>query len=247
MSNSQPTFVLVHGAFAGGWYWRWVTPLLRSACYDVVVQTLTGLGERSHLASPEIDLETHIEDVLQVFRYEDLRDTVLVGHSYGGMIVAGVADRLPDRVRSLVFFDSDVPRDGDTSVPPERHAARIERAQMEGDGWRVPPPRGFIEAQLADLPEPTRQWIGERMSRHPLQTWLDPIRLTGAAAGIPTTYIRCTVGYDPDDLDTRRQDARIRGEPSWQYRELDATHMALITHPAEVTALLIEAALGFSS
>jgi hypothetical protein len=77
---------------------------------------------------------------------------------------------------------------------------------------------------------------------HPLQTWLDPIRLTGAAAEIPTTYIRCTVGYDPDDLDTRRQDERIQSEPSWRYREIDATHMALITHPAEIAALLVEAA-----
>ena len=243
MPESKPTFVLVHGAYAGGWYWRWVTPRLRAAGYDVVVPTLTGLGERSHLASPQVDLETHIEDVLQVYRYDDLQDTVLVGHSYGGMIVAGVTDRLPERVQALVYFDSDVPLDGDTSVPPERHAARIERTQMEGDGWRVPPPPGFIEEQLMSLPEPTRRWIVERMGRHPLQTWLDPIRLTGAAAAIPTTYIRCTEGYDPDDLDTRRQDARIRSEPSWRYRELDAPHMALITHPAEVTALLIEAAL----
>jgi pimeloyl-ACP methyl ester carboxylesterase len=131
------TFVLVHGAFAGGWYWRWVTPYLRTAGFEVVVPTMTGLGERAHLASPDVDLETHIKDVLQVYAFEDLRDTILVGHSYGGMIVAAVADRMPERVRHLVYFDSDAPRDGETSVPPKRHAARIERARTEGDGWRV--------------------------------------------------------------------------------------------------------------
>jgi pimeloyl-ACP methyl ester carboxylesterase len=236
------TFVLVHGAFAGGWYWRWVTPYLRTAGFEVVVPTMTGLGERVHLASPDVDLETHINDVLQVYAFEDLRDTILVGHSYGGMIVAAVADRMPERVRHLVYFDSDAPRDGETSVPPERHAARIERARTEGDGWRVPAPQGFVETQIAEAPEATQRWVLDRLTMHPLQTWLDPIRLTGAAAEIPTTYIRCTVGYDPDDLDTRRQDERIRSEPSWRYREIDATHMALITHPAEIAALLVEAA-----
>jgi pimeloyl-ACP methyl ester carboxylesterase len=203
---------------------------------------MTGLGDRSHLASPAVDLETHIRDVLQVYFYEDLRDTVLVGHSYGGMIVAAVADRLPDRVRHLVYFDSDVPRDGDTSVPPERHAARIEWARTEGEGWRAPIPVEFVKSQLAEAPEPTQQWSLERLTMQPVQPWLDPIRLTGAAAAIPTTYIRCTVGYNPDDLDTRRQDARIRSEASWRYREINAPHMALVTHPAAIAALLLEAA-----
>ncbi len=95
---------------------------------------MTGLGERSHLATPEIDLETHIQDILQVYIYEDLRETILVGHSYGGMIVAAVADRVPDRVQHLVYFDSDVPRNGDTSVPPERHAARVALRVQKGTG-----------------------------------------------------------------------------------------------------------------
>jgi pimeloyl-ACP methyl ester carboxylesterase len=236
------TFVLVHGAFGGGWNWRWVTPYLRAAGFEVITPTLTGLGERAHLASPDIDLETHIQDVLQVYLYEDLRDTILVGHSYGGMIVAAVADRVPERVQHLIYFDSDVPRDGDNSVPPERQAARIERARTEGDGWRVPVPREFLAAQLAEAPESTRQWVLDRMAMQPVQPWLDPIRLTVAAAQLPTTYIRCTVGYDPEDLDTRRQDDRIRSEPTWRYREIDAPHVALITHPAEFASLLIEAA-----
>jgi pimeloyl-ACP methyl ester carboxylesterase len=236
------TFVLVHGAFGGGWCWRWLTPALRAAGYEVVTPTLTGLGERSHLATPDVALETHIEDVLAVYRFEDLTDTILVGHSYGGMIVAAVADRIPERVRHLVYFDSDVPKDGDTSVPPSRHEARIALARENGDGWRVPPPLVYFPAQLAGLPSTEMDWILDRLTPHPLRTWLEPIRLSGAGATVPATYLRCTVGYDPDDEDTRRQDRRIRSQPTWRYREIDAPHMALVTHPRLVAALLIEAA-----
>lgn len=236
------TFVLVHGAFAGGWYWRWLTPYLHAAGHSALTPTMTGLGERRHLATPEVGLETHIDDILSVYRFEDLTDTILVGHSYGGMIVAGVADRVPDRVRHLVYFDSDVPVDGDTSVPPSRHEARRQRARDEGDGWRVPPPAGFIPLQLDGLPPDEVDWFMDRLALHPLRTWLEPIRLTGAGATVPTTYIRCTVGYDPDDEDTRRQDDRIQSETSWRYREIDAPHMALVTHPTQIAQLLIEAA-----
>ncbi len=124
------TFVLVHGAAVGGWCWRWVTPFLRDAGHTVFTPTLTGLGERVHLASPEVDLETHIDDIVNVLHFEDLTDVVLVGWSYGGMIVAGAADRAPERVGHVVYFDSDVPRDGDTSAPHSTHAFRQK--------WRTP-------------------------------------------------------------------------------------------------------------
>jgi len=238
------TFVLVHGAFVGGWYWRWVAPYLRAAGHEVVAPTLTGLGDRSHLAAPVVSLETHIEDVLAVYRIEDLANTILVGHSYGGMIVAAVADRVPERVRHLVYFDSDVPADGDTSVPPSRHSARIERARAEGDGWRVPPPPGYVPSQLAGLPPAEVDWFLDRLAPQPLRTWLEPIRLSGAGATVPTTYLRCTVGYDPDDEDTHRQDDRIRSQPTWQYREIDAPHLALVTHADLVAELLNEIGEG---
>ena len=234
-------FVLVHGADIGGWCWRWVTPHLRRAGHDVYTPTLTGHGERVHLASPHVDLDTHIEDVVNVLRYEDLTDVVLVGYSYGGMVAAGVADRLPKRIAHLVYLDSDVPRDGETSVPPNRHAARQVLARDHGDGWRVPPAAAGVDALLAELPEEQRRWIAARLAPHMLETWAQPIRLAGAAAAIPTTYIRCTVGYDPDDEDTRRQDARIHSEPSWHYRELAASHLAVVTAPREVADLLLEA------
>jgi pimeloyl-ACP methyl ester carboxylesterase len=133
------TFVLVHGAIVGGWCWRWVAPHLRAAGHAVCTPTLTGLGERVHLASPQVDLDMHIADVVNVLRYEDLTGVVLVGWSYGGMIVAGAADRAPERIAHLVYLDSDVPRDGETSSPLSSHARLEELARIHDDGWRVPP------------------------------------------------------------------------------------------------------------
>jgi pimeloyl-ACP methyl ester carboxylesterase len=238
-------FVLVHGATVGGWCWRWVAKELRATGHEVHTPTMTGLGERVHLATPDIDLDTHIEDIVNVLHFEDLTEVVLVGWSYGGMVVAGVADRVPERIAHVVYLDSDVPSDGDTSVPPSRHAAREELARAY-DGWRVP--LGIDTnttsavgawATWLELPRDMRVWIAERIVPHLLKTWTQPIRLTGAASAIPTTYVRCTVGYDPADEDTQRQDARIRGEPAWSYVELAKSHLCPWTAPSAVVDLLL--------
>lgn len=235
------SFVLIQGAFVGSWCWRWVTPDLRAAGHQVYTPSLTGLGERVHLASPQIGLDTHIEDVTQVLYYEDLTDVILVGWSYGGTIVAGAADRVPDRIAHIVYLDADVPRDGDTSAPASAHARLEALARAHGDGWRVPSRVTRVEALLlGELQENRRQWIATRLVPHLLKTWLQPIRLSGAAAAIPTTYIRCTVGYEPADEDTQRQDARIQSEPGWRYRELAASHAAPFTTLEAVAQLLLQ-------
>src|SRR5215207_4383806 len=110
------TFVIVHGAWSGAHAWRWVRPLLRAAGHEVFTPTLTGLGERAHLATPETDLDTHVADVAAVLYYEDLSDVVLVGHSYGGMVITGVADGAPGRIGQLVYLDADVPLDGESEL-----------------------------------------------------------------------------------------------------------------------------------
>ena len=116
-----------------------------------------------------------------------------------------------ERIAHVVYVDSDIPRDGDTSVPPSQHAAMVELARLNGDGWRVPPAVTRAgDLLLSELPDERRRWIAARFAPQLLGTWLQPIRLTGAADALPTTYIRCTVGYDPTDEDTQRQDARIR-------------------------------------
>lgn len=195
--------VLVHGAFVGGWCWRWVAPLLTAAGHQVHAPTLTGLGERAHLTGPHVSLDTHIEDIVSLLRYEDLTDVMLVGWSYGGMVVAGAADRVPERIGHIVYLDSDAPRDGETSVPPGRLAAREDLARAHGDGWRVPPTALGVDARLlAELPQEQRDWVAARFEPQPLRTWTQPIRLSGSAVGIPTTYVRCTLGYDSHDEDT---------------------------------------------
>jgi pimeloyl-ACP methyl ester carboxylesterase len=134
-------FVIVHGAWSGAHAWRWVRPLLRAAGHEVFTPTLTGLGERSHLLSRQVDLDMHVQDVVSVLEYEDLREVVLVGHSYGGMVITGAADRVPEQVAQLVYLDAEVPGDGQSEydlLPPD------ERARLpiigQGEGGRVADP-----------------------------------------------------------------------------------------------------------
>ena len=139
-STSHKTFLVCHGAWSAGWAWKKMHPLMQAAGHRLVTPSYTGLGERVHLANPSIDLETHIEDMLNVIKYEDLRDIVLVGHSYGGMVATGVADRARDRVAQLIYVDAFVPEDGqslfDINEPGRQRDAGWAKS---GDGWRVPP------------------------------------------------------------------------------------------------------------
>src|SRR5450631_1591587 len=164
------TYVLVHGAWHGGWCWQRVAPRLRAAGHDVYTPTLTGLGERVHLARPEIDLTTHVTDVVNLIQYEDLTDIVLVGHSSGGMVITGVVDQLPGRIAHLVYLDAFVPQPGQSlfdMVGPELEGSVKALADKEGDGWRVPPivPLFGLEDQ-ADL-----DWGLRKFSPQPLGTF----------------------------------------------------------------------------
>jgi len=222
------TFVLVHGASTGGWYWAPVRDLLRAAGHEVYTPTLTGLGERSHLLSREIGLDLHIQDVVNVLFYEDLRDVVLAGHSYGGMVVTGVADRLPDRIAHLVYVDAFVPHDGESLLDLGGPGARayIENdVRTRGDGWRNPRPEG---------PDADR-----RLVDHPFRTYTDPIVLRGGGAGIPRTFVWCNAPPHPS-FDGSAE--RARAEPGWRFRELPTWHTPMRTMPRELTELLLEAA-----
>ena len=180
------TFVIVHGAWSGPHAWRRVRPLLRAAGHEVVDAVASpGSGERAHLATPTTDLDTHVTDVAAVLHFEDLHDVVLVGHSYGGMVITGVADRAPERIAQLVYLDADVPRDGSrswtwcrrTNAPGYEEAARTR-----GDGWRVPPP--FPDPLPPGLP-PEVVWAIERMVPMPLSTMTQPLHLAEPGAGPP--------------------------------------------------------------
>jgi pimeloyl-ACP methyl ester carboxylesterase len=204
--------------------------------HEVYTPTLTGLGERVHLASPEIDLTTHIQDVVNVLEYEDLQEVVLVGHSYGGMVIAGVADRTAPRIAHLVYLDAFVPRDGEGVFDHfgDRGAASQEGARARGDGWRLPPPAEealITMAGTADLP-----WLTRHLTSQPLKTFQEPIHFaTPTLSGIPATYIRCT----DHPLPIFGESVLRAKSAGWPFRELATGHDAMVTMPRELADLFL--------
>jgi pimeloyl-ACP methyl ester carboxylesterase len=228
------TFVLVHGAWHGGWCWKKVTPLLRAAGHEVYTPTLTGLGERAHLLSREVDLDTHTTDIVNVLDYEELTDVILVGHSYAGLVIPGVAHRLPGRVAHLVYLDAFVPRDGQSLLDLNPgSAAQQARVREEGDGWRLTPPPG---ARFGVTDEADGARLASRLGPQPFATFTQPVRM-GHSASPAATYILCT---QPEGF--RRFAEQVRDDPGWRYRELATGHDAMVTQPRELADLLLEVA-----
>jgi pimeloyl-ACP methyl ester carboxylesterase len=228
------TFLIAHGAWSAAWGWKKMRPLLQARGHALYTPTYTGLGERAHLASREVGLQTHIADVLGTLEFEDLRDVVLVGHSYGGMVATGVADRARARLRRLVYLDAFVPRDGQSLLdllPADVRERMREAARTAGDGWRVPPnpvPPDTSETDLA--------WLMPRRVMHPLRAFEEPIRLTGPEGAAPRAYIYCT-RIAPGDVFGPFAE-RARREAGWQYLELEASHSPNVTAPEALAALL---------
>jgi pimeloyl-ACP methyl ester carboxylesterase len=236
-------FVLVPGAWLGGWAWRDVAARLRTRGHDVYPITLTGLGERVHLARPEVDLETHITDVVNTIQWNDLDDVILAGHSYAGTVITGAADRIPDRIQQLVYVDSAPLADGIAMVnlyPPDALAALRQTVDQTGDGWRWPFP-GFADlaknASLTGLGERDQAVIAAKATPQPWATYTQPLRL---AQGDAVPYQRVAIACD----DMRGmvaagvpQIAVIASSP-WHYLELDTGHWPMFSAPAELTAML---------
>ncbi len=224
----RATFVLVHGAWHGGWCWKKVTPLLQAAGHQVLTPTLTGLGERAHLLNPQIDLSTHIQDITSVLEYEDLRNVVLVGHSYGGMVIAGVAEKAGVRLAGLVYLDAFLPENGKavkdyTQLPPVRD-----------DGWRIPtlgPPSAYGVTDERDV-----AWMTPRLGDQPLKTFTQPVQLSSDRdRSLSQTFIQCTKAPFFAEAGER---AKRRG---FRYRELfSAGHDAMVTKPKELAKILLE-------
>lgn len=234
------TFVLVHGAWHGAWCWKRVRPLLTARGHDVFTPTLTGTGERSHLASPDVGLETHITDVLNVLEWEELSDVVLCGHSYGGMVISGVADRAPERIRSLVYVDAFVPRDGEATVDlMSPQAARLARegARVAGEGWRVPP---FPAARFKIDPE-NQAWIDRLCTPQPLRTLQEKVRLGGAIDRISRRTFILATQYQPSAFHEVAE--RLRQDPAWRVTAIDCGHDIMVDKPRELADVLLGAAL----
>jgi pimeloyl-ACP methyl ester carboxylesterase len=224
------TFVLVHGAWSGGWEWRSVATLLQAAGHTAYTPTLTGLGERVHLATPSVDLDTHIADVVNVLYYERLHNVTLVGHSYGGAVVTGVAERVPERLAQIIYVDAFVLEDGQaiaSLIPPTLMSQVQQGVAALGDGWRVPhfPP-------------------DEQHTAHPLKTWTQPIHLTQPTVSrAPCTYLHCSEherDLGESAVPLTQTAARIKADARWRYREMAAGHVPMRDLPHELTQVLID-------
>jgi len=234
------TILVAHGAWSAGWAWKKMHPLLAAHGHRLVTPTYTGLGERAHLAHRAIDLEAHIEDLLAVIEFDDLSDIVLVGHSYGGIVATGVADRVPQRIAQRVYLDAFVPRDGQALfdlVPAEHQGAMRKAAAQQGGGWRIPP-----NPVPEDTSEADRAWILPRRVMQPLATFEQPLRLRGAADHLPRSYIYC-LRPSPGDVFAQFAE-RARSEPGWRLYEIDATHSPNVTAPEVLADLLAAIAKG---
>lgn len=235
-SGKRP-IVLVHGAGHGGWCWKPVRDKLRADGFSVFTPTLTGLGARIHLRSPDLTLETHILDIENLIRWEELKDVVLVGHSYAGMVITGVCDRLKPRIAHVVYLDAAMPEDGQPAFPGLTKAQLEERSGPLVDGYLVP--MNNLAALGVDNETPEiRAWMKRRLTEHPFQLWAEPIKLAnGGSAGIPRTFVLCAdpavlPPYINDKINARKSD------PTWRYVEKIGPHNVMITDPDWTSALI---------
>jgi pimeloyl-ACP methyl ester carboxylesterase len=241
--NSPNTFVLVHGAWHGGWCWRRVEDILRAKGYRVFAPSLTGLGDRAHLFSEAISLETHIQDIVSFVEAEELNDFVLVGHSYGGLVISGVADILRDRVSHCVYLDGTVPDDmspgastgwSDTNTQDLREA-RLRSVREQGNGVALPPPpaNAFAVTEPSDA-----AWVQRRLRPMPLQTYLGKFTFKNhGSAGLRRTYI---AAIKPVYLPLVAIHERIKADRSWSFITIETGHDMMVTAPSELAALLMQ-------
>jgi pimeloyl-ACP methyl ester carboxylesterase len=233
------TYVLVHGAYGGGWIWRRVADMLTAKGHKVFTPTLSGLGERSHLMSGLVTLETHITDVVNVIKWENLENIVLVGHSYGGWVVSGVPEQVFPAIGSIVFLDAFMPEDGqkglDLNSPRSREA--VLAAVARGEVSRPPDSAGAASPMMSDK---DRAWLNAKATAQPIGVSLYPIRLTGARNKVAKkTYIRAR-GYANPTFDAHY--TALKADPSWRLHEVPCGHSVMVEMPERLTEILLESA-----
>ncbi len=231
-------FILVHGAWHGGWCWRHVAARLRAHGHHVFTPTLTGLGERAHLLDANTGLSTCIADIAGVIVAEELHEVVLVGHSFAGPVITGVADRMPERLKQLIYLDALVVPHGQSALSllsPEVQQERSRTIDAEGLRMAIPSPEKF------GVTDPAQQaWLQRRLTPHPLKAYTEPLMLRHPLGnGLPKTYIAVTDPWYPPLAALREQ---VRAQPDWAWREIAAGHDAMVTSPETLAAMLEELA-----
>jgi pimeloyl-ACP methyl ester carboxylesterase len=243
-ADKPRTFVLVHGAWHGGWCWCRVADVLRARGHRVFAPSLTGLGDRAHLFSKDISLQTHVEDILSVVEAEELSDFILVGHSYGGFVISGVADTLRERVSRYVYLDASVPPDMSSGAsfswagfnPPEAREARLKLVQEQGKGVGLPapPPSAFAVTKPADV-----AWLQRRLRPMPVQTYIGTFTFKNSGSnGLKRTYIASIQPLYALLVPTHN---RVKGDPTWSFTTIETGHNSMVTAPDELASLLMVA------
>lgn len=232
------TFVLCHGGWAGGWQWRAISNPLCARGHAVYTPTFTGCGERIHLGHRDVNLDTHLLDIVNLFRFEELQDVILVGYSYGGAVITGVADQIPEQITQLVYLDAFVPNDGQSLADLLGEAIVtpiLDAVNAYGDGWQIP---CFVDP---NDPNP----IDPRLLVQPLQTALQPVRSQNLAGLVLSrNYIYCTQGKDVMVLGKPLVEAAqmARASSDWHYYELETDHKVIERMPDQVMELLLQIA-----
>jgi pimeloyl-ACP methyl ester carboxylesterase len=228
------SFVLVPGGFHGGWCYSRVAARLRAAGHLVHTPTLSGVGERAHLAAQAINLSTHVQDVVATILSEDLEDVILCGHSYGGMVITGVAGQIGERIRTLFYLDASVPEDGQSILDvlgPDMARIAIE---MAGETGIMMVPRG---AEYFGINEADRAWVDRLCTPHPIGCFIQKLRFTGKEALVPNRTFVLAERYRSANHATH---AKVSDLPGWRTAALDVGHDVMIDDPEGLTRLLIE-------
>jgi pimeloyl-ACP methyl ester carboxylesterase len=235
--TTAQTFVLVHGAWHGGWCWSRVADRLRAGGHQVFTPTQTGLGERKHLLSKDITLDTFTRDIVNVIEAEELSNVVLVGHSFGGLAISGVAGTMPERLRHLVYLDSLMVEGGKRpfdSLPPDVVAARMKAADETSGGLSLPapPPSAFGVSDAKDT-----DWVKRRLTPHPLGTYTSTLNIKGPVGNnLPRTYIHCT---NPSYAALQASRDWVKAQQGWRWADISTGHDAMVMAPEELTKMLI--------
>ena len=249
-------YVLVGGGWLGGWCWQGVARRLRQEGHDAYPVTLTGLGERVHLASPQVDLETHITDVVNLIEYEDLHGVVLLGHSYAGLVVTGVADRIPQRISQLVYLDTGLIPNGTALIetfPTEARRHIEQQVEKLGDGWRFPiPPQEELATfgSLEGLDEARLELLRSRSVDQPFATFTQPLELKNPAReALPKVGILCSFSLEEVQaiIDSGNPVFREMASPTWRFVELPTGHYPMFSRPDDLAVVLLELLSGAST
>ena len=234
------SFVFAHGSWHGGWCWARVAERLCARGHRAFTPSYTGMGDRAHLLTKDITLDTFIEDVSRVLLTEELSEVILVAHSFGGVPISGVADRLPERIRHLVYLDGVVLESGKSalsSYPPEEAAQRVASAEASG-GLAVPTPQRLPTSWGLREGSSDYAWVGRRLSPTPLRAYTTPLMLRAPIGnGRPRTYVRCT---QPENPAMEASRVLVKSLPGWNWIDFAGPHDCMITHPEEIAKLLLQ-------